>query len=75
MADPLPDETIVIRGGENKLTDVKERAEEACRAGDGHVLSGNGDASMDLDTIARCSTAATPENLQDDGGKTKSGGL
>jgi hypothetical protein len=52
VADSLPDETILIRGGENKVTDVKKAAEEAASTSDeGHVLSGNADPSLDLDGL------------------------
>jgi hypothetical protein len=61
VAKPLPDDTVVIRGGENKLTDVKLRAEEEAQTGDeGYVLSGNGDPSMDFDAITRIARRPNP---------------
>ena len=61
MAEPLPDETIVIRGGENRLTDVRKAAEKAARTGDeGHALSGNADPEMDLDTLLRAARQPHP---------------
>lgn len=72
---PLPDETIVIRGGENKLTDVKERAEEEARTGDqGYVLSGNGDPTMDFDAITRAARRPNPKISKTTVGRLRAAG-
>ena len=75
MADPLPDETTLIRGGENKLTDLRTAAEEAADTGDdGYVLSGNADASMDLDAILRAARQPHPSISKTTVGRVRAAG-
>lgn len=75
MAGPLPDETIVIRGGENKLLDVRKSAAEAAETGNqGYVLSGNADPAMDLDAILRAARQPHPKISKTTVGRLRAAG-
>jgi hypothetical protein len=56
----LPDDTIVIRGGENKLKDVQKSAREALEDCGIYMLSANADPKMTFDVLARAANHPHP---------------
>ena len=57
---PLPNDTIVIRGGDNQLTRIREQADDEFRDSGFFALSGAAEAGMTLDDITLASQRPNP---------------
>lgn len=74
MADPLPEETIVIRGGTNPPDKMREQAQEEFDDCGVYSLSAAADPAMTLEEIARTARRPNAQIVQTTVGRLRSAG-
>jgi hypothetical protein len=68
---PLPDETVVIRGGENRLDVMREQANDEFRDSGTFSLSGAAEAGMTLDEVALTAQRPNPKICKTTAGRLR----